>query len=240
MTQYNAITNPEIAAGAPPDADIFRRLRDNPRAVCEGDATVPDPKRILIDGQGNPGPAPAARPIIAHPDGAYMEDQIADTALRVFLTSYGVGSHTFVAPRSGTYRFTLWSGAGGGAVLVTGRPGYAGGVAWWSADLALGDEVEIAVGAGGGNDSAGQQSTASHGPWSVIITGGAKGGPTGGAGRVISSGLTGVVAQDGSGSAFAIGSLSTLGGNPNNLSVGGYPGTPSSSGDNGGCLVEWG
>lgn len=42
MTTYSAIANSEVDADSPVTATLMQRLRDNPLAIQEGDATAPD------------------------------------------------------------------------------------------------------------------------------------------------------------------------------------------------------
>lgn len=151
---WSAITDGELTAGQLVLASTWKKLVDNPEAVCAGDVSVPLAKRILIDGQNAPP---------GTPNGAVL---FGDATFAEFRTTQPIGivtpfyfwqtpgaAVTWAVPVSGWYELTVQGGGGGGAALADGEGNYPLAAPGASIRvhilLAAGAALSITVGAGG-------------------------------------------------------------------------------------------
>lgn len=106
MADYDEILNSEIEADNPLREGTMFKIRDNPEAIAEGAATVPNAKRPYPPGFRNPT-ATAQATVVAH-QGASQRLGDLNTTVRFFQAIVCVpGVYTFAGTRSTTSQNTV-------------------------------------------------------------------------------------------------------------------------------------
>jgi hypothetical protein len=106
MTDWTAITDPEIQPGQPAYASVAERLRDNLTALAEGDASVPEASKLTAGSFKNPTNATQA--VILAKQGADVD--VSSATLDIFFLAY------IVVP--GVYTITGDVATGGGSCVL--------------------------------------------------------------------------------------------------------------------------
>jgi len=134
MTAYSAIADSEIDPESPGTASLFTKLRNNPLAIAEGDATAPEIDGQAITTNTIPGASIIDNGITASKlptpaTGSYRQDQSNDGGTTNSTSLVKVGE--IYCPRAGTYNVRMnlnFSGGKGGGTTGYGRI-YVDGVA---------------------------------------------------------------------------------------------------------------
>lgn len=149
---WSAITDGELTGGQLVLATTWKKLVDNPEAVCTGDVSVPLAKRILIESQVSTG-APAGAVLFGDASFAAFLSTLPISIVLPFRSFYSAGVFSYTIPVSGWYEITVQGGGGGGAALPESEGLYPLAASGASIRvhilLAAGVVLSITVGAGG-------------------------------------------------------------------------------------------